>query len=387
MTSGYSLREYGKMITCEPRMGAFAQALRRAITPGCEVIDLGAGPGAFALLACQYGAGHVTAIEPDVSISVARQMARDNGYADRITFVSDLSTKWQPTKMADVVISDIRGVMPLFEHHIPTIKDVRARLLKPGGIQIPGIDRIHAALVEAPDFYAEFHTPWLENAYGLNLSAAHVYAVNDWSRTWQPSKALLSEPQLFATLDYRQITDPNHRATMSFKAARPGVAHGILMWFETELVPDLAPGLGYSNGPDAPEQVYGQAFFPLESPISLAAGMGAEAEVSAHLIDGEYVWSWAIRATDTEGRTHAFRQSSFKSQILDRAKLSARASNFTPPATQEHGIDAYCLQQFDGETDLSQLADMAKGAFPDYFTTHRLAFDYVAKLSARYNKG
>lgn len=49
-------------------MSAYVAGLRQAVTPGCTVIDLGAGPGLFALLACQFGAGHVWAIEPDPSI-------------------------------------------------------------------------------------------------------------------------------------------------------------------------------------------------------------------------------------------------------------------------------------------------------------------------------
>jgi protein arginine N-methyltransferase 1 len=125
--SGYSLTSYGRMITCEPRMSAFDAALQSAIMPGCRVLEIGTGPGIMALLACRYGAGQVVAIEPDPSIEVARRLAVANGYADTITFVRDRSTNWQPDALADVVVSDIRGVMPLFEQHIPCIIDTRAR--------------------------------------------------------------------------------------------------------------------------------------------------------------------------------------------------------------------------------------------------------------------
>ena len=46
--SGYSLASYGNMVRCEPRMSAYAAALRGAVTPGCTVVDLGAGPGVCA---------------------------------------------------------------------------------------------------------------------------------------------------------------------------------------------------------------------------------------------------------------------------------------------------------------------------------------------------
>src|SRR6478735_9305250 len=98
----YSLISYGGMVACEPRMAAYAQALRQAITPGCTVIDIGAGPGVFSLLACQYGAGAVFAIEPDDSVELLRQMAKDNGCSDRITIVQGLSTEFTPPSRADV---------------------------------------------------------------------------------------------------------------------------------------------------------------------------------------------------------------------------------------------------------------------------------------------
>lgn len=380
--SGYSLQSYGRMITCEPRMGAFAEALRRSVVPGCRVIDLGAGPGLFSLLACKYGAGHVVAIEPDASIEIARQAARDNGFDDRITFVRKTSQDWQPEEKADVVISDIRGVIPLFEHHIPTIRDVRARLLKPGGIQIPGIDRIYAALVEAPEAYAKRVGPWLNNPYEINVSAAHTHAVNSWGRTYLPRAALMSDQQLFATLDYRSVEETNHRATLSFEATRPGTTHGILMWFETELV----PGVGYGNSPDAPEQVYGQAFFPLEQPVKLLEGANALVDMSASFVDGDYLWRWNFRGTDTQGHKHAFRQSSFKSNIIATDMLAPRAASFCPPSQVKQDIDIFCISRFDGKTDLASIAEQLLSEFPQDFATKNKALDHVAELSARYNK-
>ena len=115
--AGYSVAAYGRMITCEPRMSAYATALRNAITPGCRVIDIGAGSGIFSLLACQYGAGSVIAIEPDPSVELLRVAAQTNGFDDRITIVQGVSTDYVGPK-ADVVISDLRGCLPLFEYHV-----------------------------------------------------------------------------------------------------------------------------------------------------------------------------------------------------------------------------------------------------------------------------
>jgi type I protein arginine methyltransferase len=380
--TGYGLSAYGRMITCEPRMGAYAEALKRSVTPGCRVIDLGAGPGLFALLACKYGAGSVVAIEPDASIEVGRRAARDNGFADRISFVQDLSTAWQPDRKADVVISDIRGVMPLFEGHIPTICDVRERLLAPGGVLIPGSDRIKAALVEAADAYSGYSRPWAENDYGVDLSAALPFIQNSWSRVALSQEALLTEPELFARLDYGTVTETSHKAKLSWDITRPGTAHGILMWFDT----DLVPGVGFSNAPGQPELVYGQAFFPLEKPVRLTEGAGAQARISADLVNGHYVWSWAFEALSEDGTEYRFRQSSFKGDILSKNRLAVRASTFRPPPGKAQEVDSQCLMLFDGQRTLEAIADELQERFPGHFSDSQAAFDHVAALSARYNR-
>lgn len=136
----YSIFDYGGMIANHVRTNAYAQALRQAIKPGGVVLDIGTGSGFFALLACQFGARQVIAIEPADAIQVARQIAAANGYAEKIMFIQDLSTRVTLPERADVIISDLRGALPLYQHHIPTIVDARQRLLAPSGVLIPQRD-------------------------------------------------------------------------------------------------------------------------------------------------------------------------------------------------------------------------------------------------------
>jgi len=39
------------------------------------------------LLACHFGARHVYAIEPNVAIQVGRELAAENGFSEKITFI------------------------------------------------------------------------------------------------------------------------------------------------------------------------------------------------------------------------------------------------------------------------------------------------------------
>src|SRR5579864_6216059 len=109
----YNLTDYGAMMFDQPRMQAYVSALERAVRPGSVVLDIGTGTGVFALLACRFGARKVYAIEPNDAIHVARRLAADNGCADRIEFVQDLSTRITLPEKADVIVSDLRGVLPL----------------------------------------------------------------------------------------------------------------------------------------------------------------------------------------------------------------------------------------------------------------------------------
>ncbi|HEY9300449.1 MAG TPA: 50S ribosomal protein L11 methyltransferase, partial [Phormidium sp.] len=150
----YSISGYGSMIADKGRMDAYVKALRQTVKPDSVVVDIGTGTGIFALLACQFGARKVYAIEPSDAIQVAKEIAAKNGYGDRIIFIQDISTKVKLPEFADVIISDIRGMLPLFQQHIPAIIDARKRLLAEGGIIIPQRDILWAAVVEVPHLYS-----------------------------------------------------------------------------------------------------------------------------------------------------------------------------------------------------------------------------------------
>src|ERR1044072_7086047 len=115
----YSVHFYGQMIADTPRMEAYAMALRRAVKPDSVVMDLGCGPGVFALLACKFGARRVYAVEPNNVIGLAREAAAANGFADRIEFFESVSTEITLPERASIIISDLRGVLPWFQQHIP----------------------------------------------------------------------------------------------------------------------------------------------------------------------------------------------------------------------------------------------------------------------------
>jgi type I protein arginine methyltransferase len=385
LPTGYSLRAYGDMIWDSGRMGPYVDALRQAVQPGCTVVDIGAGTGIFSLLACELGAARVHAIEPDPSIETARQIAAANGFEQRITFHRTVSTEVTLREPADVVISDLRGVLPLLEHHVPSIADARARLLTAGGTLIPRGDVLHAALVEDPETYRSYHEPWIENAYGLDLSAAHARVINTWQRTTAKAEALLVEPQPWAELDYHTVSAPSVRGEPSWQVQRDGTAHAVLLWFDAE----LAEGIGFSNAPGPDPLIYGQAFFPLERPVEVEEGDLVSVQLRADLVEGEYIWRWdtTIAASEEGSPPKAtFQQSTFEGLDLSPGTLRKRREDFVPRLGLDGQIDAVVLGQMAQGQPLRGIANELAARFPARFPNERQALDRVAALSVRYSE-
>ncbi len=381
--TGYALTSYGDMITERPRMDPYVQALRKAVEPGDVVLDIGAGTGVFSLIACQLGAGCVHAVEPDEAIQVARKSAQANGYADRIVFHQTLSTDVTLPERADVIVSDLRGVLPLFQHHIPSIVDARHRLLAPEGRLIPTKDTLWATLVDAPKVYQPFETPWLNNEYGLDMRAGHPLAINSWMRTHSKPDQILVQPQAWATLDYWTIESADVSGRLAWTVERNGTAHGIILWFDT----DLYEGLGFSNAPGLPELIYGHAFFPLERPVSLDAGDYIDLRLKANLVDGEYIWRWDTRITDraSSQAKAEFHQSTFYGTSVDPKELHKQASGFTPSVNQQGQLDRLALELMDGNHSLGNIAEAIIQRFPEVFPDWEHTLAHVGKLSKKYS--
>jgi len=312
----YSLHFYGQMIADAARMEAYAAALRQTVRPDSVVMDLGCGPGVFAVLACKLGARRVYAVEPENVIGLAREIAAANGCADRIEFFDKLSTEITLPEPADVIISDLRGVLPWFEQHIPSIIDARARLLARGGVLIPHRDILWATLVEAPGQYAEIVGPWQENKFGLNLSAGTRLITNNWRKTHIEPEQFLVEPVCWTTIDYYEVATPDIHARVSWQAARNGTAHGVAVWFDSELV----DGIRLSNHPAASQKIYATGFFPFSQPIEVKEGERIEHRLAADLVQDGYIWRW-----ETDFPKASFRQSTFYGVPLSVAQLRKSA--------------------------------------------------------------
>ncbi len=383
----YTLAGYSSMIADRVRTDAYALALRQAIRPGCVCLDIGTGTGFFAILACRLGARKVVAVEPDDAIQVAREVAAANGCAERITFLQDLSTRIQLEERADVIISDLRGVLPLLGNHLPSLIDARHRLLAPGGAVIPRKDILWSAVVEAPEEYARAVPLGDECVHGVNMEAARSRIVNSWHKTRLKPENLLTQPCSWASLDYTNMEGANVCGEAAWTVERPGMGHGLLLWFDATLI----EGVGFSNAPGQPELIYGQGFFPWVHPVSLAAGDVVEVTLRADLVGVDYVWSWdsRVRMSDPVGRIKTkaeFRQSTFFGAKIAATQLRKRAADHRAELNDDGQIDRYILNHMNAVTSAGDIACKLAKEFPGNFPTWHEALSRVGDLAEKYSR-
>lgn len=381
----YSITGYGEMIADGVRMDAYVRALRQAVKPGSVVLDIGTGTGIFALLACRFGARRVYAVEPSDAIQVAQEIASANGYAESIEFIQAMSSEISIPELADVIVSDLRGVLPLHEHHLISIADARRRLLAPGGVLIPERDTLWAACVDAPDVYGDIEGPWSENKYGLDMQAGRRLVSNSWRKTYLKGEQVLTEPHPWATLDYSAVESPDLVSEVTLRPTRAGTAHGLGVWFDAT----LAEGIQFSNAPGRPNVIYGTAFFPWLEPVALIPGDTVRVALRANLVGDDYVWRWDSRILsqgDPRQIKAEFQQSTFFGEAVSPSKLRKRAESFVPMLNDDALIDRLVMQMMGNAAPLGDIARQLVLQHPKRFASWQDALTRVGDLSVKYSR-
>jgi protein arginine N-methyltransferase 1 len=378
----YDVLMYNAMIADRVRTDAYARAMRAVIRPGAIVADIGTGSGYFAVLACKLGAAKVYAVEPDTVIDVARLVAARNGFADRIEFIQDISTRVTLDQKVDVVVSDLRGALPLHEAHLTAIADLRRRYLKRDGVLIPTRDELYACLLNSPTFYATV----TEAANGTDgepdLSTTRTFLRNTRTVLRSTADECTGNPVHLGSLDYSTLVDPHFRSQVEWTAEASTTAHGLVVWFDAVLWQDI----GFSNSPACPDTVYGRSAFPFLEPATIEKGDHVTVSFSAFLVKQEYLFSWGLTVTSGSNplvKKTCFRQSSLDGAVVSRDRLLRQRNDFIPFRSENYEILQFVLDRIDGTVSLESIARSLAKAFPERFQDWDRALAFVGKALER----
>jgi protein arginine N-methyltransferase 1 len=280
----------------------------------------------------------------------------------------------------NVIVSDIRGALPLLGSATLSIEDARRRFLAPGGVLIPQRDILQAAVVEAAETYGQLTSPWQNTVDKLDLSSSLPLILNNSYAVSFKREQLLTEPQAWHVLDYTVGAATHLAAQICFRAARTGTAHGVCLWFETQLL----GGIGYSSGPGATSTIYGQVFLPWLEPLPLVERQEIQLELRADLVGRDYVWCWNTRMSSPTGAPGVcFQQCTFQGANFSPRFLRCHATDFVPELSEEGQADRWLLQAMDGTASLQQIAQSAFERFPRLFLAADDAFRRAAELAEK----
>jgi protein arginine N-methyltransferase 1 len=368
------------MIYDTRRVEAYQRALQLAVSPDSVVVDIGTGLGIFAFLASQAGARKVYAIEPCEVIAVARELAQINGCLERIEFIENISSRVTLPELADVIVSDLGGAIPLYAGHLASIMDARKRLLKPQGLLIPKRDTLWVGVVNAAAFYDKI-VPSTDRALGLDMRVAWNMAANiSCNKSFTD---LVTIPQRIAVLDYSEVEDPSVHKQITWQVRRAGIGHGIGVWFDRVLV----DGVHFSTAPGEPEMVYGRLFLPWPKSVELGENDTIRLDLRSDFRCNDYIWSWNTTVSSKTHEKHRFKQSTFYGEPRSPARMRKRRATHIPRLNEDGESDRLILHLMNGKNTIQEIAGEVWQRFPSRFSTVEDAVGYIAGLSVKYSEG
>ena len=365
------------MFTDPVRTPAYLAAIAHVVKPGDVVVEIGTGVGFFAVAACRAGAKHVYAIEMNPSVAVAHEVLTANGCADRVTVIQEQSSRVTLPERGDVLLEDMRGVLPLDGGHIAAVIDARARWLRDGAAIIPFRDTMWAAPCEAPKEFRDRHMTPGDTPFGIDRRPIAAHVRQNWYRFRTEAARLAAAPVQWGAIDYGTVLSADLAGRATWQIHRATTIDGVCVWFDTE----LAPGIGFSNAPAAVPALYAQAFFPLERSIAVVPGDALQTDFMLKSVEGEYVFVWNTAHGPVghgDRPPSEFRQSNLHAVALAKGQLHRHRDDFYPQRNESTRLVSELLALADGSRTLGEIARMLAAGHPKRFPTPVDALRYAA---------
>ena len=179
-----NLRAHEVMLSDRVRVEAYREGLRRNITPGSVVVDLGTGSGILSLLAAAQRPRIIYAIDHSNFIEIARTIAGRNAGVP-IEFVHANSRTFNPPEPVDFIVHEQLGTGLFDENLLTNLLDLKARILKPGGKILPGrFDVFIEPAVLKPEYVvphiADIQLEGIDLSFLRDVSTLEPYRLADY---------------------------------------------------------------------------------------------------------------------------------------------------------------------------------------------------------------
>jgi SAM-dependent methyltransferase len=371
----YSLIQSQRSMALDSRRNAaYAAAMAKVITPDSVVLDLGAGMGVHGLLAAQLGAKRVYLVEPENVIGVAAELAKANGYGDRIHCLQGKIEEVELPEAVDVIISVFTGNFLLEEDLLPSLFYARDHYLKAGGVMIPDAAVMEAVPVAAPDLYQDLIETWSQSHHGLDYAPARAYAnqaVYFYCQKELARSQYLAVPAELMALDFYQAHNTHCNSSVSYRIKEAQLCHGWAGWFKIRLGETWL-----STSPHDPPVHWSAAFLPLDPPLALAEGE----QVSFQLQRPPHGdWSWRISTTQAHQQ-----RSTFFSIPMTLKTMRKQTVDYQPQLSVQGEAALYVLENSQGTICVRELGDRLRHQFPTLFSDVQSAIRFIQELVERF---
>jgi protein arginine N-methyltransferase 1 len=359
------LHYHASLLADSDRVDRLREAILAVVRPGDVVVDVGTGTGLLAFFACQAGASRVFAIEEGPIVNLARELARVNGFADRVEFFNDRSYRVELPERADVLISETLWNFGIGEGMVGFLADARRRFLKPGARAIPaGVD-LYVAPVQVDRVYGMLRDR-PRDRHGIDFGALRDCQVNNVQMPHLHSDNFLAAPALLLRTELDESAATDFDAQVTATATTTGMLHGICGWFSCRLTEQIV----LDNAPPSPTSSWAHAFFALQRPVVVAPGDEIAMRIASSA-EGS-VWRWcteirragATRAASDQTTTDGFPRAP---RGGDRGGGGGDHAAAGPRTALKGEVVAWVLGAMDGSRDLLALEAGARERFGHRF--------------------
>jgi protein arginine N-methyltransferase 1 len=367
--------EHREYLADRHRLDAYRRALASVVRPGDVVADLAAGTGILGLLACEAGAARVYSVDEGPIIGLARQIAAESPYADRVAHVRGVVAWTELPERVDVIVSDQIGHFGFEAGVFELMPDARRRMLKPDGRVVPARLTLWMAPVEHAEARAWVDF-WRTPVAGVRLTSVLAAAASTGYPLSASSDSLLAPGQPLATSHFLESALEGEAA---FDVARAGRFDGMLGWFSAE----LAPGVTMTNGPGDPRRINRrQVYFPVD-PLDVDVGDTVTSRMK--ILPRSMIVEWYTTVRGRHGRDRASgRHSTFGGLLVSAEDLRRTANEARPRLSRVGAARLDVLSRCTGQQTIREIEHAVAAGFPELFDNADEAARFVAEVVAVY---